>query len=102
MIDQRPRRSDRPSLRPPRLFRPASGGELGTQVAELEKIREFLTGQALTTVLDAAFSVIYIVVLVIYSWLLTLIALSVLQSDRFNDSGAPFFAVGFVLLLRTT
>ena len=30
-------------------------GELGTRVAELEKIRNFLTGQALTTILDAAF-----------------------------------------------
>ena len=56
-------------------------GELGTRVAELEKIREFLTGQALTTILDAAFSVIYIVVMLIYSWLLTLIALSVLPIE---------------------
>ena len=53
-------------------------GELGSRVAELEKIRNFLTGQALTTILDAAFSIIYIVVMTIYSWLLTLIALSVL------------------------
>ncbi len=52
-------------------------GELGSRVAELEKIRNFLTGQALTTILDAAFSLIYIVVMVIYSWLLTLIALGV-------------------------
>ncbi len=52
-------------------------GELGSRIAELEKIRNFLTGQALTTILDAAFSLIYIVVMVIYSWLLTLIALAV-------------------------
>ena len=52
-------------------------GELGSRIAELEKIRNFLTGQALTTILDAAFSLIYIVVMVIYSWLLTLIALGV-------------------------
>ncbi|AIQ98262.1 ABC transporter transmembrane domain-containing protein [Prochlorococcus sp. MIT 0801] len=52
-------------------------GELGSRIAELEKIRNFLTGQALTTVLDAAFSVIYILVMVIYSWLLTFIALAV-------------------------
>ncbi|WP_269623831.1 ABC transporter transmembrane domain-containing protein [Prochlorococcus marinus] len=52
-------------------------GELGSRVAELEKIRNFLTGQALTTLLDAAFSLIYIIVMVIYSWLLTLIALGV-------------------------
>ena len=52
-------------------------GELGSRVAELEKIRNFLTGQALTTLLDAAFSVIYILVMVVYSWLLTFIALAV-------------------------
>jgi ATP-binding cassette subfamily B protein len=53
-------------------------GELGSRVAELEKIRNFLTGQGLTTILDAAFSVIYIVVMVAYSWVLTLVALAVL------------------------
>ena len=53
-------------------------GELGTRIAELEKIREFLTGQALTTVLDAAFSLIYIVVMLLYSRLLTFIALIVI------------------------
>ena len=52
-------------------------GELGSRVAELESIRNFLTGQALTTILDAAFSVIYIIVMFIYSWVLTLIALAV-------------------------
>ena len=43
-------------------------GELGTRVAELEKIRNFLTGEALTTIIDAAFSVIYIIVMCFYSW----------------------------------
>ncbi len=52
-------------------------GELGSRVAELEKIRNFLTGQALTTILDSLFSIIYIVIMVVYSWLLTLIALGV-------------------------
>ena len=52
-------------------------GELGTRVSELEKIRNFLTGQALTTILDAIFSIIYIVVMVLYSWLLTFVALAV-------------------------
>ena len=52
-------------------------GELGSRVAELEQIRNFLTGQALTTILDAAFSIIYIVVMVMYSWLLTIAALFV-------------------------
>ena len=67
-------------------------GELGTRVAELEKIRNFLTGQALTTILDAAFSVIYIAVMVVYSWLLTLIALSVLPIQiGLTVLGAPLF-----------
>ena len=67
-------------------------GELGTRIAEMEKIRNFLTGQALTTVLDAAFSVIYIVVMVLYSWLLTLIALSVLPIQiGLTVLGAPLF-----------
>ena len=52
-------------------------GELGTRVSELEKIRNFLTGQALTTILDAIFSLIYIFVMVLYSWLLTFVALAV-------------------------
>jgi len=67
-------------------------GELGTRVAELEKIRNFLTGQALNTILDAAFSVIYIAVMVVYSWLLTLIALSVLPIQiGLTILGAPLF-----------
>jgi ATP-binding cassette subfamily B protein len=67
-------------------------GELGTRIAELEKIRNFLTGQALTTLLDTAFSVIYIVVMVFYSWLLTLIALCVLPIQvGLTVVGAPLF-----------
>ncbi|GAB4543080.1 MAG: hypothetical protein Tsb0014_36320 [Pleurocapsa sp.] len=53
-------------------------GELATRVQELENIRSFLTGQALTVVLDAIFSVIYILVMFIYSPQLTLVALAVI------------------------
>jgi len=67
-------------------------GELGTRIAELEKIRSFLTGQALTTVLDSAFAVIYIVVMLLYSWILTLIALAVLPLQiGLTVLGAPLF-----------
>jgi subfamily B ATP-binding cassette protein HlyB/CyaB len=67
-------------------------GELGTRIAELEKIRNFLTGQALTTLLDTAFSVIYIAVMLLYSWLLTLIALCVLPIQiGLTLLGAPLF-----------
>lgn len=51
-------------------------GELSTRVNELENIRKFLTGTALNVVLDSLFSVIYIFVMLFYSWLLTLIALA--------------------------
>ncbi|MFM8524973.1 MAG: ABC transporter transmembrane domain-containing protein [Cyanobacteriota bacterium] len=67
-------------------------GELGSRIAELEKIRGFLTGQALTTLLDTAFSLIYIIVMVLYSWLLTLIALIVLPIQvGLTVLGAPLF-----------
>jgi ATP-binding cassette subfamily B protein len=67
-------------------------GELGTRIAELEKIRNFLTGQALITVLDAAFSVIYVIVMALYSWLLTIIALAVLPIQiGITLLGAPLF-----------
>jgi ATP-binding cassette subfamily B protein len=67
-------------------------GELGTRIAEMEKIRNFLTGQALTTVLDAAFSIIYIVVMALYSWLLTIVALGVVPIQvLLTLLGAPLF-----------
>tara|TARA_B100000212_G_scaffold293007_1_gene235172 strand:- start:1621 stop:4578 length:2958 start_codon:yes stop_codon:yes gene_type:complete len=52
-------------------------GELSTRLGELEQIRSFLTGTALTVVLDAIFSIIYIAVMLIYSWVLTIVALLV-------------------------
>lgn len=67
-------------------------GELASRIAELEKIRNFLTGQALTTVLDAAFSVIYIIVMALYSWVLTIVALLVVPIQVFiTFVGAPLF-----------
>ncbi len=61
---------------PLRYFDKRPVGELSSRVNELENIRKFLTGTALTVVLDAVFSVLYIVVMFIYSWLLTLVALA--------------------------
>ncbi len=60
---------------PLRYFERRPVGELSTRVNELENIRQFMTTTALTVVLDAVFSVIYIVVMVFYSWQLTLVAL---------------------------
>jgi HlyB family type I secretion system ABC transporter len=55
-------------------------GELATRINELENIRQFLTGTALTVVLDAIFSVVYIVVMLYYSPLLTMVALATLPA----------------------
>jgi len=77
---------------PLRYFDRRPVGELGTRIGELEKIRSFLTGQALSTVLDGVLSVLYIVVMVAYSWLLTLIALGVLPIQiALTLLGAPLF-----------
>ncbi|MCD8486823.1 MAG: peptidase domain-containing ABC transporter [Desertifilum sp.] len=51
-------------------------GELAGRINELENIRQFLTGTALTVVLDAVFSVVYVAVMFIYSWQLSLVALA--------------------------
>jgi ATP-binding cassette subfamily B protein len=63
---------------PLRYFERRPVGELATRINELENIRQFLTGTALTVVLDAVFSVLYIVVMFIYSWVLTLVTLAVI------------------------
>lgn len=67
-------------------------GELSSRLSELEKIRSFLTGQVLTTSLDALLSTLYIVAMVIYSLPLTLVALSVLPLQiALTLLGAPIF-----------
>lgn len=60
---------------PLRYFDKRPVGEVSSRINELENIRQFLTGTALTVVLDAIFSVVYIIVMFIYSWKLTLGAL---------------------------
>jgi ATP-binding cassette subfamily B protein len=60
---------------PLRYFEKRPVGELSTRINELENIRSFLTGTALTVGLDAVFSVVYIVVMLFYSWQLTLVGL---------------------------
>ena len=61
---------------PLRYFDRRPVGELSSRVNELENIRQFLTGTALTVVLDALFSVVYILVMFIYSVKLTFVALA--------------------------
>ena len=52
-------------------------GEVSSRIGELERIRSFLTGTALTGLLDAIFSFIYIGVMLVYSVPLTIAALGV-------------------------
>ena len=52
-------------------------GEVSSRINELEKIRRFLTGTALTVILDAVFAVIYIAVMLLYSVQLTFWSLAV-------------------------
>ena len=63
---------------PLRYFEKRPVGEISTRINELENIRKFLTGTALTVVLDAVFSVIYIIVMFIYSPLLSVVALGII------------------------
>jgi len=62
---------------PIEYFESSSVGEISTRLGELEKIRNFMTGQLVTTVLDAIFSIVYIGVMIWYSVLLTVVALTV-------------------------
>ena len=57
------------------LFRGAPRGDSVARVRELENIRSFLTGQALTLLLDLLFSVVFVAIMFAYSVPLTLIVL---------------------------
>ena len=53
-------------------------GDTVARVQELEQIRQFLTGTALTVILDSIFAVVYLVLMFYYNVLLTGVALAVL------------------------
>ena len=53
-------------------------GDLSTRVNELEKIREFMTGQSLTLLIDVLFVFVYIFIMCFYSIPLTIASLSVI------------------------
>ncbi len=60
------------------FFEKRKVGELSQRLGELNNIRSFLTGTALVSVLNIVFAGIYLVVMIIYSPLLTAVALSTL------------------------
>ncbi|MDJ0674592.1 MAG: peptidase domain-containing ABC transporter [Calothrix sp. MO_167.B42] len=53
-------------------------GDTVARVQELEKIRQFLTGTALTVILDSIFAVVYLALMFYYNIPLTFVALAVL------------------------
>jgi subfamily B ATP-binding cassette protein HlyB/CyaB len=61
---------------PMNYFETRSAGQTVARVRELETIRSFLTGQGLFSALDIIFTIVFIVVLLAYSWKLTLIVLA--------------------------
>ena len=61
---------------PLRFFEKRPVGELSQRLGELNTIRSFLTGTALSAVLSIIFAFLYLVVMIVYSPLLTAVALS--------------------------
>ena len=60
---------------PLRFFENRPVGELSQRLSELGNLRGFLTGTAITSALDLLFATIYILIMVMYSPLLTAVAL---------------------------
>lgn len=61
---------------PMSYFETRAAGQTVARVRELETIRSFLTGQGLFSALDIFFTIVFIVVLLVYSWKLTLVVLA--------------------------
>jgi len=63
---------------PLRYFEHRSTGTLVARLHGIESIREFLSGAAVTLILDVPFLVIFLAIMLYYSWMLTMAALSML------------------------
>ncbi|MDH4235346.1 MAG: peptidase domain-containing ABC transporter, partial [Gallionella sp.] len=63
---------------PLRYFEHRSTGTLVARLQGIESIREFLSGAAVTLILDVPFLVIFLAIMFYYSWLLTVAALTLL------------------------
>ena len=68
---------------PLRYFETRRVGDTTARVMELEKVRQFLTGTPMTTLIDVSFMFVYVIVMFIYSPTLTWVVLGSL----------PFFAI---------
>lgn len=54
-------------------------GNIAARVRELDRIREFITDKSVTVILDAFFSIVFLVIMLMYSVKLTVIALAFLS-----------------------
>jgi ATP-binding cassette, subfamily B, bacterial HlyB/CyaB len=67
-------------------------GDSVARVRELENIRAFLTGSGLTLVVDLVFTLVFVAVMFVYSWALTLVVLASLPLYAAISGGAtPIF-----------
>ncbi len=65
---------------PMRYFEHRPTGVVVARVHAVETIREFVSGAAVTLILDAPFMVIFLAIMFYYSWLLSLITLAILAA----------------------
>ena len=80
------------STLPLRYFEKWQVGDVVSRVRELDTIRQFMTGSALTLVLDVAFAIVYIGVMFFYSTVLTVVTLvTVLAYVALNLIVTPIF-----------
>ena len=83
-------------------FETRAAGQTVARMRELETIRGFLTGQGLTSLLDLVFTLVFFLVMFIYSPTLTLVVLASVPvwGSTANESdtglGPPFGLVGAV------
>ena len=83
---------DRMLSLPLSFFEKRPVGELSQRLGELNSIRSFLTGTALVSVLNIIFALLYLVVMIVYSPLLTAVALSTFPIYALLVFGvAPFY-----------
>jgi subfamily B ATP-binding cassette protein HlyB/CyaB len=57
-------------------FESRPAGQTVARVRELENIRQFLTGQGLFSAIDLFFALVFIAILFVYSWKLTLVVIA--------------------------
>ena len=68
---------------PPRYFEQRPTGTVIARVQGVDTIREFLSGAAVTLILDVPFLLIFLAIMFYYSWVLSLLAVAIIGSIAF-------------------